>query len=139
MKNKKIKTFSFMGGLPTDVKNGMVDVFVTLEGDNFEYWVEIATPQAFSSHMEKNNENFIEPGANYIIVRELTSAVIREALEAYVAEKEDAFWLKWHHLTVEWNINDLNTVLDRQEKRLKAEEDEDRREEENETSLPKID
>lgn len=113
-----------MGGLPNDTYNGIVDVFVTLEDDDFEYWVEIATPQALSFHMKNNKENFIQPGYPYIIVAELTPSVIREALEAFVADKEDAFWLKLYHLTVEFNINDVNTVLDRHKKQLKSEEEE---------------
>jgi hypothetical protein len=125
MKDNQVKSFRFMGGVPTDIYKGIVDVFVTLEGDDFEYWVEIATPQALSFHMEKSKENFLKPGYPCIIVRELTTLVIREALEAFVVDKEDAFWLKFYHLTVEWNINDLNTILDRQKKRLKDEEEED--------------
>jgi hypothetical protein len=125
MKENQVKSFCFMGGVPTDIYNDTVDVFVTLEGDDFEYWVEITTPQALSFHMEKNKENFIEPGYPCIIVRELTPLVIREALEAFTVDKEDAFWLKLYHLTVEWNINDLNTILDRHKKRLQDEEKED--------------
>ncbi len=44
MKENQVKSFRFMRGVPTDIYNGIVDVFVTLEGDDFEYWVEIATP-----------------------------------------------------------------------------------------------
>lgn len=62
MKNNQVKSFCFMGRVPTDIYNGIVDVFVTLEDDDFEYWVKIATPQALSSHMGKNKENFLEPG-----------------------------------------------------------------------------
>ena len=36
MKENQVKSFSFMGGVPTDIYNGIVDVFVTLEGDDFE-------------------------------------------------------------------------------------------------------
>ena len=125
MKENQVKSFRFMEGVPTDISNGIVDVFVTLKGDDFEYWVEIATPQALSSYIEKNKKNCIEPGYPYIIVHELTPLVIREALEAFAVDKEDAFWLKLYHLTVEWNINDLNTILDRHKKRLKDEEEED--------------
>jgi hypothetical protein len=75
--------------------------------------------------MEKNKENFLKPGYLYIIVRELTPLVIREALEAFAVDKEDAFWLKLYHLTIEWNINDLNTILDRHKKRLKDKEEKD--------------
>lgn len=113
-----------MGGLPDDIYNGKVDVFVTLEledGD-FEYWVEVTTPQALSSEMEETNRNFVKPGYPFIIVRELTLMVIRETLEAFAAEKEDAFWLKFYHLTVEFDINDLNTILDRHKKKIKDEE-----------------
>ena len=76
MKENQVKSFRFMGGVPTHIYNGIVDVFVTLEGDDFEYWVEIATPQALSSHMEKNKENFIEPGYPCIIVHELTHLLV---------------------------------------------------------------
>ena len=89
MKENRVKSFHFMGGVPTDIYDGIVDVFVTLEGDDFKYWVEIAAPQALSSHMEKNQENFIKPGYPY----ELTPLVIREALEAFAVDQEDAFWL----------------------------------------------
>jgi hypothetical protein len=93
-------------------------VIVTIEGDDFEYWVEIVTPHALSSHMENNKENFLEPEYTFIFVRELTPLVIRETFEAFSVDKENAFWLKLCHLTVEWNIHDLNTILDRQKRRL---------------------
>lgn len=75
-----------------------------------DYWIEIATPQALSSQTEKNKENFLEPGYPCLIVRELTPLVIREALEAFVVDREDAFWLKIVPFD-SWNINDLNTIL----------------------------
>jgi len=112
-----------MGGVLINIYNGIIDIFVTLEGNDFEYWVEIATPQALSSHMKKNKENFIEPGYPCIIVHELTPLVTREALEVFTVDKEDAFWLKLSHLTIEWNINDLNTILDRQKEGLKDKEE----------------
>jgi hypothetical protein len=117
MTGNKVKSFYFMGGMPNNIYNGAVDVFVSLERDPFEYWVEVVTPQVFSSYMEENNLNFIEPRYPSIIVRELTPSVIREALEAFAVEKEDAYWLKLYHLPVEFTINDLNTILDRQKKK----------------------
>jgi hypothetical protein len=129
MKSNHVKSFRFVGPVPNDVSNGIVDVFVTLN-DNFEYWVEIVTPFALASMMEK--DNFIQPGYPYIIVRELTPVIIREALEAFAGEREDAYWLKLYHLTVELNINDLNTLLDRYEKRLKQDEEDDQVEDEKE-------
>ena len=39
MKDNKVKSFYFMGGLPTDIYNGIFDIFVTLynkiDGKNF--------------------------------------------------------------------------------------------------------
>ena len=55
-------------------------------------------------------------------MHELTPLVIQEAFEAFAVDEEDAFWLKLYYLTVEWNINNLNTILDRQKKRLKDKE-----------------
>ena len=66
--------------------------------------------------MEKNKENFIEPGYPCIIVHELTPSVIREALEAFAVDKEDAFWLKLYHTTATLTIEDINEILDRKEK-----------------------
>lgn len=116
MENKKVKNFSFRGGMLTDIHDGIVDIFVTLEDDDFEYWVEVATPQGLSSMMEKYQENFIEPAFPRITVRELTTSVIREALDFFTVDKEDAFWLKIYHLPIEFNMKDLNTILERQKK-----------------------
>jgi len=117
MKNKRVKSFCFISPEPEDIYNDMVDIFVTLEDDDFEYWIEMATPKAFSTYMEKNNQKFLEPRFPFIIVSELTSAVIEEALNAFATEREDAYCLKLYHLTVEFNRNDLNTMLHRYKKR----------------------
>ena len=37
MKKNKVKSFSFFPGAPTDIYNGIVDVFVDLEDDDCEY------------------------------------------------------------------------------------------------------
>lgn len=124
MSKNKVKSFSFMGGRPKDQKNGIVDIFVTLENDDFEYWVEVATPQALSFSMDKEGKNFLEPAYPYIIVRELTPVIIREALEEFVSDKDDAFWLKLYHLTVELKIDDLNSLLDRYKKQEKQDNEE---------------
>ena len=116
MKDKRVKSFRFISPEPEDVYNDMADIFVTLEDDDFEYWIEMATPKSFSTYMEKNNQKFLEPRFPFIIVSELTPAVIEEALNAFASEREDAYWLKLYHLTVEFNIQDLNTLLDRQKK-----------------------
>lgn len=91
MKKTKIKSISFMGGMPIDIYNGSVDVFITLENDDDKYWVEVTTPQALASHMDEKKQRFLEPRYPFIIVRELTAAVIKEAIEAFIIEKRDNF------------------------------------------------
>ena len=65
---------------------------------DFDYWIEIVTSQILFSHIEKNKENFIKPGYTCVSVRELTLLVIRKALEVFAVDKEEAFWLKLHHI-----------------------------------------
>jgi len=82
-----------MSGAPIDIYDGWTDVFVTLEDDDdSKYWFEVTTPQALASHMDERNQRFLEPVYPFIIVRELTSAVIKEAIEAFIIEEEDGFW-----------------------------------------------
>ena len=76
--------------------------------------------------MKQENEKFLSPDYPYIIVSELTPSVVREALEAYAVEKEDAFWLKkMYHLATEWNIDDFNALIKRQQELEKDEDEED--------------
>lgn len=89
MEKYRIKSMTFMGGAPLSIYEGSVDVFVTFEGDDFEYWVEVATPETLSSEMKRTKETFFEPTYPFIIVRELTPVVIREAIEAFANKEED--------------------------------------------------
>ena len=125
METKKIKTLRFMSGEPTDVYNGMADVFVTLEDDDSAYLFEVTTPQALISHMEKNKQNFLEPLYPFVIVRELTPAVIKEAIQAFIIEEEDDFWFKLYYSIPYLTIEDLNLIIDRHNKEMEAEEEED--------------
>jgi hypothetical protein len=76
MKTNRIKSVTFMNGVPDDIYDGCADVFVTLEDDDLEYLFEVTTPQALASHMDERNQRFLEPLYPFIIVRELTPAVI---------------------------------------------------------------
>ena len=76
MKTNKVKSINLMGGMPSNIYDDWVDVFVTLEDDDAQYWVEVTTPQALFSYMDKKNQKFLEPLYPFIIVRELTPAVI---------------------------------------------------------------
>ena len=126
MKTTRVKSISFMSGMPTDIYDGSVDVFVTLENDDSKYWLEVTTPQALASHMDERKQRFVEPLYPFIIVRELTPAVIKEAIEAFIIEEEDGFWFKLYHSIPFLTIDDLNLIIDRREKEMQAEEEEDK-------------
>jgi len=95
MKTKRVKSLTFMSGAPIEIYDGWVDVFVTLENDDdSNYWFEVTTPQALASPRDERSQRFLEPLYSFLIIRELTPAVIKEALEAFLIEKEDGFWFK---------------------------------------------
>lgn len=127
MKTNRVKSMTFMGGAPIDIYDGWADVFVTLEDDDDDskYWFEVTTPQALASHMDERKQRFLEPVYPFIIVRELTPAVIKEAIEAFIIEEEDGFWFKLYNLIPSFTIDDLNLILDRRKKEMQAEEEED--------------
>lgn len=89
MKRTKIERITFLSGMPDGIHNEMADVFVTLKNDDFKYLVEITTPLALASLMAKRKQKFLEPLDPFIIVQELTPAVIKEAIEAFLIEEED--------------------------------------------------
>ena len=125
MKETRVKSLTFLGGAPIDIYNGSVDVFVTLEDDNSEYLLEVTTPQAFASHMDERKQTFLEPMYPFIIVQELTSTVIKEAIEAFIIEEEDGFWFKLYYSIPYLTIDDLNLIINRHKKEMQAEEEED--------------
>ena len=120
----KVKSLTFMSGEPVDIYDDSVDVLVTLEGDDSEYWLEVTTPQALASHMDERKQQFLEPFYPFIIVRELTSAVIKEAIEAFIVERQDNFWFKLYYSIPYLTIDDLNLIIDRHKKEMQAEEEE---------------
>lgn len=128
MKTTRVKSITFMSGAPIDIYNGSADVFVTLEDDDSKYWLEVTTPQALASHMDERKQRFLEPLYPFIIVRELTSAVIKEAIEAFIIEEEDGFWFKLYYSIPYLTIDDLNLIIDRRKKEMQAEEEEDKEE-----------
>ena len=121
----KVKSITFMSGAPIDIYNGSADVFVTLEDDDSKYLLEVTTPQALASHMDERKQRFLEPLYPFIIVRELTSAVIKEAIEAFIIEEEDGFWFKLYYSIPYLTIDDLNLIINRHTKEMQAEEEED--------------
>lgn len=125
MKTNKVKSVTFMSGAPIDIYNGSVDVFVTLEDDNSKYLLEVTTPQALASHMDERKQRFLEPLYPFIIIRELTLAVIKEAIEAFIIEEEDGFWFKLYYSIPYLTMDDLNLIINRHKKEMQAEEEED--------------
>ena len=126
MKTNRIKGMTFMSGVPDNIYDGCVDVFVTLEDDDdLKYLFEVTTPQALASHMDERKQSFLEPLYPFIIVRELTPAVIKEAIEAFLIEEEDGFWFKLYYSIPYLTIDDLNLIIDRRKKEMQAEEEED--------------
>jgi hypothetical protein len=107
----KIKKISYM--VPRDLVNDCLDACVTLEDDSF-YYVEITTTRFIDSLMEKGK--FLPPCYPYIIVSELTDEIIEAAIEEFVNQREDSFWLKLYFLVLTLNIKDVNQLLDQKEK-----------------------
>jgi hypothetical protein len=112
----RIKKIEYLD-IPTDLVNDCVDVFVTLEGqdctDEFCYYVEITTPQFFFSLMERFESDFVPPGYPYIIVSKLTDDIIKAAIQSFMDEENDLYWLKLYHIPATLDIEDLNEILDR--------------------------
>jgi hypothetical protein len=125
MKTTRVKSVTFMSGAPIDIYNGSADVFVTLEDDDSKYLLEVTTLQALASHMDERKQKFLEPLYPFIIVRELTSAVIKEAIEAFIIEEEDGFWFKLYYSIPYLTIDDLNLIIDRHKKEMQTDEKED--------------
>lgn len=66
--------------------------------DDFSYEVQVATPEYLLSLMRANNQNFLNPGKNFIVVNQLKPKVIEEAIIAFI-EKDYAYWLKFFHVS----------------------------------------
>ena len=90
-----------------DIENDNLDVFVELE-DGFTYVVVIFTPKNYYWYMEKENTNHY-CGAPAIIVKKLTEEIIREAINEYA--KDDAYWLKYYHLSGILDIKMMNRYI----------------------------
>lgn len=96
-----------------DVYNSNIEVFVTLQ-DKFTLTIVIGTPKNLQYLMEKDKVNFYGPGLPWIIVQKLTTEIIHEAVEAYMNDRPDSYWLKLYHFATDIDI----TVFDQ----LQAEE-----------------
>lgn len=72
--------------------------------------------------MDEKNQRFLEPLYPFIIVRELTVGVIKEAIEAFIIKKDGGFWFKLYYSIPYLNIDDVNLLIDHHKKEMQAEE-----------------
>lgn len=72
--------------------------------------------------MDERKQNFLEPLYPFIIVRELTAGVLKEAIEAFIVEEEDCFWFKLYTSIPYLTIDDLNLIIDRHKIDMESEE-----------------
>jgi hypothetical protein len=102
------------------IENQNIDVLVRLEdGYSYTYVLVIATAENLEYLMDQKNANCFRPGHPFVIVREFTQEIIREAVKAYV-EENDGYWLKFYHFAGEIDV----TVFDELEaKAIKEEKD----------------
>ena len=110
----KIKEISYLHPV-LDLENSCLDVIVTLENDDY-YIIEVTTPQFFYTLMEKSKSDFVPPGYPYIIVSKLTDEIIRNAIQEFMNDREDSYWLKLYLATSLLKIEELNEILDRKAK-----------------------
>jgi predicted DNA-binding protein len=92
-----------------DVYNSNIEVFVTLQ-DGFSLTIVVGTPKNLQYLMEKDKVNFYGPGLPWIIVQKLTKGIIQEAIEAYIDDKADAYWLKLYHFAPDIDIAIFNQL-----------------------------
>jgi len=76
-----------------DPYNGNTDIFVKLK-DGFYLTITVATPRNLEFLMQKDEKTFFQPGSCWVIVQKLTTEIIQEAVEAYMNDRPDGYWLK---------------------------------------------
>lgn len=121
----KIKQIEYLVP-PKDIINDSLDVFVLLDDDyctnEFSYFVEVTTPQFLSILMEEGKSTFVPPGYPYIIVSKLTDDIIHSAIQSFIDEQEDSYWLKLYHLIPKLTTEEINKILYRKkEENIKLE------------------
>ena len=76
-----------------DRYNGNTYIYVKLE-DGFSLSITVGTQKNPEFLMKKDKINFFEPGPAWVIVQKLTTEIIHEAVEAYMNDRPDGYWLK---------------------------------------------
>lgn len=94
-----------------DIENDNIDVIVELEDGN-KYTLVVATLKYLLSYMEVQGKDYIEAGPPFVIVKSLTADSINKAIKTYSQDK--AYWLKLYHLSSDFNIDDLDKMMNGQ-------------------------
>ena len=88
-----------------DPFNSNVEVFVTFK-DGLTVTIIVGTPKNLEYLMAKERVNFYGPGLPWIIVKELTVETIHDAIQGYMDDCPNGYWLKLYYF---WN--DLDTTI----------------------------
>ena len=88
-----------------DPFNSNVEVFVTFK-DGLTVAIIVGTPKNLEYLMSKDRVKFYGPGLPWIIVKELTVETIHDAIQGYMDESPNGYWLKLYYF---WN--DLDTTI----------------------------
>lgn len=108
----KVKEIRFIDKIK-DIYNDNVDVAIEME-DGYTYILTAATPQDLLEAVK--HENYIQPNAVNIIVKELTEEIIAEAIQAYAENNQ--YWLKLYQFA----DSDIDiSVLDKAQQEHKKE------------------
>jgi hypothetical protein len=92
-----------------DVYNSNIEVFVRLQ-DEFPLTIVVGTPQNLQYLMEKDKVNFYGPGLPWIIVQKLTKEIIHEAIQGYMDDCPNGYWLKLYHFATDIDIAVFNQL-----------------------------
>ena len=61
----------------------------------------MGTPRNLQYLMEEEKINFYGPGLPRVFVQNLTREIIHEAVEVYINDKPDVYWVKLYHFVVQ--------------------------------------
>ncbi len=92
-----------------DPFNSNVEVFVTFE-DGLMVTIIVGTPKNLEYLMAKDQVNCYGPGLPWIIVKELTVETIHEAIQGYMDDCPNGYWLKLYYFWNEINTNIFDSL-----------------------------
>ena len=82
-----------------DPFNSNIEVWVTFK-DGLTVSIIVGTPKNLEYQMAKDRVNFYGPGLPWIIVKELTVETIHEAIQGFMDDSPNGYWLKLYYF---WN------------------------------------